>query len=337
MFSIKASRARPGWLGVLAMLLSIASACAQPVRIGVQTGLGYLPLQVMVHDALLQKQAALLGLSDVKPEIIEFANAGAMNDALLSGSIQYGSGGVSTFLVLWAKASGANEVKSAGSLVAMPMYLSTRNPAIKSVKDFTGKDRIGVAGVKVSYQAMLLQMAAAQAWGQKDFDRLDPLTVTVSNANGAIMLANPMSEVNTHFAPPPFAYVERRTPGVHTVLKSYDILGGPATLNLVWSTVAYGKSNPRIHRAFVAALQEADRAIKSDPAKAAQTYLDVSRDKTAAADIQAQLEDPEIIFSVAPNGVMKVAQFMYDTGTIRKKPARWQDLYFEELHQLPGN
>ena len=330
-------RVRSGILGTLVLLLSMAAACAQPVKIGVQTGLGYLPLQVMVHDQLLQKQAAALGLTGVEPEIVEFANAGAMNDALLSGSIQYGSGGVSTFLVLWAKASGANEVKSAGSLVAMPMYLSSRNPAIKSVKDFTEKDRIGVAGVKVSYQAMLLQMAAAQAWGQKNFDKLDPLTVTVSNPNGAIMLANPMSEVNTHFAPPPFAYVERRTPGVHTVLKSYDILGGPATLNLVWSTVAYAKSNPRIHRAFVAALQEAASAIKSDPARVAQTYLDVSRDKTAVADIRQQIEDPEIIFSVAPNGVMKVAQFMYDTGTIKKKPARWQDLYFEELHQLPGN
>ena len=337
MVLIRECRVRSGILGALVLLLSMAAADAQPVKIGVQTGLGYLPLQVMVHDQLLQKQATILGLPDVKPEIVEFANAGAMNDALLSGSIQYGSGGVSTFLVLWAKASGVNEVKSAGSLVAMPMYLSTRNPAIRSVKDFTEKDRIGVAGVKVSYQAMLLQMAAAQAWGQKDFDRLDPLTVTVSNANGAIMLANSMSEVNTHFAPPPFAYIERRMPGVHTVLKSYDILGGPATLNLVWSTVGYGKANPQIHRAFVAALQEADNVIKSDPARAAQTYLDVSRDKTPVADIREQLEDPEIIFSVAPNGVMKVAQFMYDTGTIKKKPARWQDLYFEELHQLSGN
>lgn len=325
------------WLGLLSWVFCVTVVQAQPLKIGVQTGLGYLPLQVMVHDRLLQKHANILGMNDLKPEIVIFANASAMNDALLSGNIQYGSGGVSTFLVLWAKASGINEVKSVGSLVAMPMYLSSRNPAVKSVRDFTQKDRIGVAGVKVSYQAMLLQMAAAQVWGQENFAKLDPLTITVSNADGLIMLGNPMSEVNTHFAAPPFAYRERRLPGVHTVLKSYDILGGPATLNIVWSTVAYSKSNPLIHRAFITALQEAGTNIKADPAKAAQTYLQVSEDKTAATETQEQVEDPEIIFTVVPNGVMKVAQFMHDTGTIKKKPARWQDLYFEELHQLPGS
>ena len=41
--------------------------------------------------------------------------------------------------------------------------LNTANPDIKSIKDFTERDRIAVPSIKVSVQAVLLQMAAAAA------------------------------------------------------------------------------------------------------------------------------------------------------------------------------
>jgi len=310
----------------------------QTVRIGVQTGIGYLPLQVMAEHRLLEKHAAQKGLKDVRVELATFANGNAMNDALLAGAVQYASGGVSLFLALWNKAEGASDVRGVGALLAMPMYLNTRNPAIKSIRDFTEKDKIGVAGIKVSYQAMLLQMAAAKEFGAANYNRLDALTVTVSNPNGVLALANPTSEINTHFTPPPFAYWELRTPGVRTVLKSYDILGGPATLNQVWTTVKFRNEQRALHDAFWAALQEATRMINDNRKQAAETYLKQSGDsKSTVAEILELLQDPEIQYSIVPNRVLVVAEFMGKVGLLKRKASGWRDFYFEEQHRLPGS
>ncbi|MCC7414252.1 MAG: ABC transporter substrate-binding protein [Gammaproteobacteria bacterium] len=327
---------------MLSALLALAGvlrgADAQTVRIGVQTGIGYLPLQVMVEQRLLEKHAAQKGLQDVRAELVSFANGNAMNDALLAGAVQYASGGVSTFLALWNKAEGASDVRGAGALLAMPMYLNTRNPAVKSIRDFTEKDRIGVAGIKVSYQAMLIQMAAAKEFGPANSHRLDPLTVTVSNPNGVLALSNPTSDINTHFTPPPFAYWELRTPGVHTVLKSYDILGGAATLNQAWTTVRFRNEQRALHDAFWAALQEATRAINDDKRRAAETYLKHSGDKkSTVAEILQLLQDPEIQYSVVPNRVMVVAEFLTRVGSLKRKASSWRDFYFEEVQALPGS
>jgi len=314
-------------------------AAAQNVKIGVQTGIGYLPLQIMVHEKLLEKHAKQNDpKSNLHVELVGFANANAMTDALLSGAVQYASGGVSTFLSLWARAEGANAVKSNGALVAMPMYLNTRNPAVKSIKDFTEKDRIGVAGVKVSYQAMLIQMAAAKEYGDANYAKLDPLTVAVSNPNGVQALSNPRSEINTHFTPPPFAYWERKIPGVHTVLKSYDILGGPSTLNQVWSRVKFAEDNPALHRAFWAAFQESTAFLNANKKRAAEIYLLASGDKkSTVAEIQEILEDPEVRYGTTPERVMPVADFMSKVGAIKRKAGDWKELYYPELHSLPGN
>lgn len=318
--------------------VAAGSAAAQDVKIGVQTGIGYLPLQVMASERLLEKHAKQRGLPNVRAEIVSFANGNAMNDALLSGAIQYASGGFSTFHALWAKAEGVNEVRSNGALVAIPMYLNTRNPNIKSVRDFTEKDKIGVAGQKVSFQAMLIQMAAAKEFGDANYTQLDRFTVTVSNPNGVIALNNPQSEINTHFTPPPFAYWELKIPGVRTILKSYDILGGPSTLNQVWSTVRHRNQNPKVHEAFWAALKEATDVLNADKKKAAAIYLQLSGDKRSTIpEILQILEDPETQFSVVPKRVMAVSNFLNKVGAAKRKANNWKDFYFEELHTLPGS
>jgi NitT/TauT family transport system substrate-binding protein len=320
------------------VLAGAAGACrAQEVNIGVQTGLGYLPLQVMVHEKLLESHAKALGLNDVRAKLVSFANGAAMNDALLSGGIQYGAGGVSTFLTLWSKTKGSNEVRSAGALLSMPMYLNTRAPHIKSVRDFGPNDRIGVAGVKLSYQAILLQMAAAKEYGDKEYARFDPLTVTMSNPDGLIALSNPRSEVNTHFASPPYAYQEQKMPGVHTVLKSYDILGGPATLNVVWCSTKFATAHPKLQQAFVAALKESMGRINADKQAAARIYIATSGDKTPVDQIVSQLENPDIQYDIVPHRVTVIADFMKRIGTLKKPYTSWRDFYFPELHDLAGN
>lgn len=53
----------------------------------------------------------------------------------------------------------------------------SNNPKVKTIADFTEKDRIAVPAVGVSVQSRFLQYAAARQWGDKEFDRLDKYTI----------------------------------------------------------------------------------------------------------------------------------------------------------------
>src|SRR4029434_6943133 len=81
--------------------------------------------------------------------------------------------------------------------------LVSRNPAVKTIRDFSDKDRIGLPAVKVSVQAVILQMAAEQAFGAGQQNKLDALTVTLSHPDAMQALMSGQSEVNAHFGSPP--------------------------------------------------------------------------------------------------------------------------------------
>ena len=55
----------------------------------------------------------------------------------------------------------------------MPLYLNTINPNVKTIKDFTEKDRIALPAVRVSMQAVILQMAAEKVFGEGQEHKLD--------------------------------------------------------------------------------------------------------------------------------------------------------------------
>jgi NitT/TauT family transport system substrate-binding protein len=48
------------------------------------------------------------------------------------------------------------------------------------------------------------------------------------------------------------------------------------------------------------------------------------------------LGDPAIEFTTTPANVMRYASFMHGIGTLGQLPGRWQDLFFPEVHHLPG-
>jgi NitT/TauT family transport system substrate-binding protein len=54
-------------------------------------------------------------------------------------------------------------------------------------------------------------------------------------------------------------------------------------------------------------------------------------------EIVRVLEDPDIRFTTAPENVMRYAEFMADIGSISVAPESWKDLFFEEIHGVPGS
>jgi len=260
-----------------------------------------------------------------------------MNDALLSNSLQFASGGVVPLVTLWARTKGNLDVKAVGALNSMPLYLNTRNPAVKTLKDFTEKDKIALPAVKVSIQAVTLQMAAEKAFGEGQQNKLDALTVSLSHPDAQTALLSGASEITSHFSSPPFQYQQLKKPGIHTVVNSYEVLGGPGTFNTVWTTSKFRSENPKLYEAFAKALDESMTIINRDKRAAAEAYLRMSKDKDTVEDILAMLNDPQIVFTTTPQNVMKYVNFMLKTGAIKVKPDSWKDLFFPNVQNLPGS
>ena len=49
------------------------------------------------------------------------------------------------------------------------------------------------------------------------------------------------------------------------------------------------------------------------------------------------ISDPRVDFTLTPLQIMKTAKFMESTKRIPAAPASWKDLFFSEVHDLPGS
>ena len=323
----------------LALVLALASgsalAAGSELRIAEQYGFSYLQLGYMRKYGLVEQQAKALGLADVNVTWAKFAGGNVMNDALLSGSLDIASGGVAPPIVLWDKTQGNLDVKMICAMVSAPLYLNTTNPAIKSLRDFTANDRIALPAVKVSNQATILAMAAAQQLGKDKAGSLNALTVSMSHPDGMAALLN--GSVSAHFTAPPFQNEELKDRRVHRVLNSYDVMGGPLTFTVLWTTSKFRSENPALYRAFVAALKQATDMINADKRAAARVYVEQTKTKEPVDDVYALLSDPAVEFTMTPRQIHKYATFMYDNGQIRHAPSSWKDLFFDDVHPLPGS
>jgi NitT/TauT family transport system substrate-binding protein len=317
-------------------ILPAARAEMSEIHVSRQYGISYLPLMIMEDQKLIEKHAKTAGI-DVKVGWSKFASGAVMNDALLSGNLQFASGGVAPFTTLWAKTRSNLDVKAVAAINSMPLYLVTNNPKVKTIKDFTDNDKIALPAVKVSIQAVTLQMAAEKAFGSGQEHKLDHLTVSMSHPDGETALLSGKSEITAHLSSPPFQYQELEHKGMHRVLNSYDVLGGPATFNVVWTTAKFHDENPKVYAAFVAALDEATAQINGNKRAAAETYLRISKDKDSLDDILKMLNDPEIKYTTTPNNVMKYVDFMHKIGSIKVKPDSWKDMFFPNAQKLSGS
>ena len=203
-----------------------------------------------------------------------------MNDALLSGNIEIAGAGVGPLLTLWDRTKGKQNVKGVASLGNFPYYLVSNNPNVKSIADFTDKDRIALPAVGVSVQSRVLQFASAKLWGDKEFNRLDRISVAVPHPDAAAAIIKGGTEITAHFGNPPFQEQELAgNPNARIVLNSYQVLGGPSSATVLYATEKFRSENPKTYKAFVDALDEAAKFVTANPEKAADIYLKVSNAK----------------------------------------------------------
>ena len=304
-----------------------------------QQGLPYLPLMVMDALALVQKHAGRLGIASLKPEYKSLGGTQSLIDALLSRQMDFGVTGVPSLCTLWDKTSSTpNEVRALSAAQSMPFLLVTNKPEIKTIKDFTSQDKIAVPAIKVSSQAICLQMAAAKEWGDDQYAKLDAFTITRSHPDAAVSIIAKATEIDSHYSVAPYYYFELATAGVHNVLKSYDTLGGPATNGVMLMSKKFRDANPKVTQAVYAALSEAHEFINKNPGDAAQIYIKTTSEKRSnQEEMTGFISDPDNIWTTTPQQTMTFAGFMHKVGTMKREPSSWKDLYMPECHELAGS
>ena len=326
-------------LGLLTAAAGCASRPAGEVRIPRGAGgVGFLPLLVMEKHGLIEKHAREAGLADLTVRWIDVSGPSAMNDALLSGAVDYIAAGPPSFLTLWDRTHGSIDVTGVAAITSLPMYLNTRAEHLNTIDDLREGDKIAVTAIKVSIPALVMQMYAAGKYGAAEATRFDRYTVSMTHPDGVISLLSGAAGISAHFTSPPFHQRERRDPRVRTIMTSDDVMGGSTTFTMLSTTSRFREENPQAYAAVLAALEEAHRSIVADPRNAAALLLASTPDSGFSVDeTVAMLEDPAIRFTTTPQNVAKYAAFMHDTGSIKTKPAGWKDLFFPEIHGVPGS
>lgn len=314
------------------------AAGAQEIHVSRQFGLPYIPLVIIERQHLLEKNLKRLGVDNVKVSWSTLGTGTATMDGLLSGNTDFASAGITLVLQLWDKTQGtANEIKAISGIASFPYPLVTNNPNVKTLKDFGPNDRIALPAVKVSVQAIVLQMAAAKVFGADKRTALDAQTVSLSHPEAAIAVMSKRSEITAHFSYPPYSLQELKMPGVHVVLWANDVTNGPATTIEVVTSLRVLKEHPKWVEAWLAAQEEADAFIASHKREAAQIYLDAAKEKLTVDELVAILSDPQTRISTTPFNTMVFANYMKETGAIKHAPASWKDYFFPVAYGFPGS
>src|SRR3954468_3027631 len=310
---------------------------AAEIRLGEQFSMGYLQFNVMKRDRLIEKYATQRGLKDFTVSWQRFNGPSAMNEALLSNSTDIVSGGVPGLVTLWDKTQGTSfEVKGICALSSQPFLLNTSNAEIKSIKDFGERDRIALPSIKVSVQAVVLQMAVAAAFGEENYAKLDSLTVSMSPPDSTIALLTGSGNINTVFSVPPFQFQQLEQNNIHTVLTSFDVLG-PHSFTVAWTSARFRKDNPELYGAFVDAMKEATAIVTANAKQTAQTWIDDTNSKLSVEMVTKVMAGPDVTWTMTPSAPKKVAKFMGRVRSIKHEPASWQDMFFREIGDLKGS
>ncbi len=310
---------------------------ANQVRIAQQFGLAYLPLMVMRQLGLIEKHVAGAGLTNPRVLWNRYPSGEAMNEALKLGLLDVASGGVVPLLQQWDQTAGETAVKGITALSAMPLFLNTRNPKVRTVADFSEADRIALPAVKTSTQAVLLQMAAARAFGASAYGRLDRLTVSMAHPDALRALLTEGAAVTAHFASPPFQYQELARGGVRKLLSSDELLGGPASFTVLWTRWQFRELNPNTLKAIYEATREAIEIIERDSRLAAEIYIQQAGTGVPVDAIQRVLDQPGVSFSAVPQNIAVYARFMHQTGMIKQLPKDWRAVFFPEAGAQSGS
>lgn len=301
------------------------------VNFAYQNGWAYTPLRVMQTQDLVQKHAKKLGVA-VDVSFKNLGSPGVIRDSMLSGDVQFGAVGVPTLISLADKTN--LEWRAVGNIVSLPMLVNTNEPAetTKTICDIKGK--IALPTIKVSVQAVTLQMAAKKLCGGPFV--LDSKTVSMTHPDGYTALLS--EQIAAHFTAPPFSSLEidKGEGRIHTLINSYDILGGRTSFILLVGSDKWRKEHPKAYQAVSEAFEEAIVWTRNNPRKAAELYVKEEKSKESVDEVVKQMTEKNTLFDTTPDRISTYSDFMHEIGSAKNKMT-WQDLSMPNIQNRKGS
>ena len=77
--------------------------------------------------------------------------------------------------------------------------------------------------------------------------------------------------------------------------------------------------------------------LNKDVKEAAQLWIDNVKSKLTVEKVAEIASGKQVKWTMVPESTVKYADFMHSVGTIKVKPADWKELFFPEVHNLPGS
>lgn len=298
-----------------------SSAKLKTVTIAIQPGIGYAPLLIAKQEGWLQKD-----LPGRKIVFKELNSGAAIRDAMLSGDIDVGAGGLGPFLVGWA--SGV-DWKVLTPMENMDLWLMAKSPKYKKLSDFKSGGKIAMPAPD-SIQAVVLRKGAQEQLG--DAHALDKNIVSMGHPDGLQALLS--GQLAGHLTSPPFEF-EEQAKGAHIVLSSYKLFG-PHTFNSVFMRQGTYDGNKDVANAIFKDVKRAIAMLKNDPAQAAKVLSAESGGANSAAQFKGYITHKGVEYTQVPQGFVKFAQFMKQIGLIKKAPTSVNQLLFPQDRGMNG-
>jgi NitT/TauT family transport system substrate-binding protein len=300
-------------------------------------GLLYMPGHVMEYERLIERHAARLGGANISVRWVNYPTGEAQRQHLMSGQVDIVMSGLVPLLRLWDISHGG--VKGIVAAGVMPLLLVSADPRISTLRDIGADARIALPVLKLSTQAVLLQMAASQLYGPEAWEYFERNCVAMPHSAALAALKNQNSPIRLHFTPPPFhAYALRALRAARIIASSTQIIGGAHSTAHFFTTTRFAQANPLIIEALRHAALEAKGRLERNIQDSVAAYRMLSGDKSEAADILEVLAEPGMMdWRLEPLGSLPFAQHMHRVGTLARKPESWRDYYLPASHDLLGS
>jgi NitT/TauT family transport system substrate-binding protein len=327
-----------GGLTAIAAPAVVRAQSALSVKFVQQRGLLYLPIDMMVTGGVLQKEADKLGLGKVEASVTTLSGPGPVIDAVLSGSADYGTAALPSLVTLWEKTHGRpNEVRAVGTVSNGAMTLYTINPKVMTIADFTEDDRIAVPTVGLSFNAIMLQMAAEKQWN--DPHRLDHLTVSLGHPDAVAALSAGYGKaiITAHIGVQPYTEQGLKLPGAHVIADSREVFGGTLTQIVLLSTKTTRDRNPTLSNAVANALKEAIRVANADKSAAAVLWKRAQNAPDSIESLVHLLDDPGFEFTSQPHRIAFFTAFLNRIGSLKSVINDWRDLFWDSPNEQTGD
>jgi NitT/TauT family transport system substrate-binding protein len=252
----------------------------------------------------------------------QLGNTAAIREAMLSNQVDVGFMAIPPFLIGLDKGM---QWKIASGLSESPVALVTNSENIKSISDFSQKDRIALPQPG-SIQHILLAMECEKEFG--DAKKLDNLLVTLAHPDGMNALLS-AKDITAHFTTPPYLFKELEQTNIHQILDGKEAIGVDFTFVVGVTTNKFYDTKPELYSAFIKSLKESIQFMQKNPNKAAEILAPIY--KLSKEEVLKYITHKDMVYTSEVRGVNEFGKFMKRNNYISKEysdknSTMWEDV-----------